>query len=102
MKIIKIQPKKTPKGEKPYPYFIFEDGKVGVQRYWKGNPSELLGFAKKPVAGDMAYNVKDFFFNPKQIIGLYPVFKNKDNKWLTSKDAIESIDRVRIVNNKKK
>ena len=95
MKIISIQQKSQPNGTRPYPYFISKDGKVGRQDFWKGHPSKLLGFSKKPVSGEMEVVLQDFFFNPKQVIGMYPVFMDKNNKWFTSKDAIESIERIK-------
>jgi len=94
MKILKLQPKKTPGGILPRPFLIHKDGKVGAQKYWKGNPFKLLGFAKKPVIGEMDINIKDLFFHPTQAVGLYPVFKTKEGKWFTGKDAIGSFEVI--------
>ena len=101
MKIIKIQPNQTLEGVLPYPYFIYADGRVGVQKYWKGNPLSLLGFAVKPITGEMKIFLKDFIFDPDSAVGLYPVFQTKEGKWFTSKDAIENVEKVRKVRIKK-
>ena len=92
---LKIQQKRRPDGTLPRPYLIHRDVQVGKQKFWKGHPLKLLGFSKKPVAGDMQTMIHQFFFNPEAIIGMYPVFKDKDGKWSTSQDAVESIERVR-------
>ena len=95
MKVIEIQQKDQTDGTRPYPYFISKNGNVGNQTFWQGHPLKLLGFSKKPVAGKMEVVLQDFFFNPEQAIGMYPVFMDKNNKWFTSKDAIESIERIK-------
>ncbi len=95
MKILKIQQEEQPNGTLPYSYFIHKNGKVGRQDFWKGHPFKLLGFSKNPVAGDMQIILSYFIFNPKAVIGMYPVFSDKKGKWFTSKDAVESVERVR-------
>jgi hypothetical protein len=97
MKILKIQQKRRPGpgGMLPYPYFVYGDGRIGTQKFWKGHPLKLLGFSKEPVAGDMQIMIHQFFFNPEAVIGMYPVFEDKYGKWFTDKNAVESIERVR-------
>jgi len=99
MKKIIIQPRNTPEGVKPHPYLIHEDGKVGEQKHWKGSPFELVGFAEKPVPGEMKINLGDFFFHPAQAIRLYPVFKTKKGKWFTSKDAVDRFEVIKYDKN---
>ena len=94
MKTIKIQLEKTPNGEIPFPYFIHEDGKVGVQKHWDGTPFELIGFAHKPEVGEMDINSGDFWFHPEQAVGMYPVFSTKKGKLYTQKDKVQVIEKV--------
>jgi len=90
-KVIMIQPEEQPNHFLPYPFFVSENGKIGRQDFWKGNPEMLLGLNDEPLAGDITLQRKEFFENPKKAIGKYPVLKNKNGEWVTSTIPIESI-----------
>ena len=92
---IKIQPEERPDHTLPRPFFVYRDGKILEQKFWKGHPFKLLGFSEKPIAGDMQVMLKTFLFYPETAEGMYPVFQDEDGKWFTSKDAVESIEMVR-------
>lgn len=93
--IIEIQPKELSNGTLPYPYFINKnDGKIGRQDYWKGNPYRLIGFNDEPKAGDISLSFSQFKENPKLAINKYPVFSSKDDEWVTHTNPIESIDII--------
>lgn len=91
-KKIKIQPQEIDDGTLPYPYFIDNEGLVGRQDFWKGNPYRLLGFSKMPEAGDMELSFEYFWKIPEKAIGMYPVFADKRNNWTTQTNVIESVD----------
>lgn len=62
----------------PYPYKVDSDGNVMHQSFWGGNPTKLIGFAKR---GEEKIEVrfKDVFKRNVNIIeGLNPVFMDKD------------------------
>jgi hypothetical protein len=91
---IALQPTQRPDGTLPYPYFIDEKGKVGRQDFWKGDPATLIGFVRSLQSQDMALSVPNFIEEPKKAIGLFPVFADKNDKWTTYGDAIESANPV--------
>ena len=85
-KIITIQPANTPGGKYdvnlplPYPFHIDVDtSRVLRQDAWKGNPYALLGFQQ-----DLDVQKVDLFLadametNPHLIVGMYPVFSEKN------------------------
>jgi len=86
-----LQPEERSDGFLPYPYFIKSDALVGRQDFWKGKPLKLLGFSKIPKAGDIDLMFGDFKKNTSKAIGMYPVFANKDNNWVTYSEQIESV-----------
>ena len=92
MKKIRIQPTEQRGGVWPYPYFIEENGNVGRQDFWKGKPEKLLGFSSKPEAGDISLNLEGFWKNPEAAIGMYPVFADKADKWVTNTIPVESVE----------
>ena len=98
MKRYRIQQEEMSNGTLPYPYFIDENGMVGRQDFWKGNPSRLLGFSSKPVVGDM--DIRCFLKEPltpesmKAGVGNYPVFSNEDGEWVTHYDKIEYVEEI--------
>ena len=91
-KIIAIQPKENQNGVLPYPYFIDKDAYVGRQDYWQGSPYKLLGFSKKPIAGAINLEFKDFWKKPTSCIGMFAVFSTAQDSWSTQTIPIESVN----------
>lgn len=87
---IKLQPQELPDMTLPYPYFVEEDGSVGRQDFWKGNPKKLLGFSAEPVAGQINKTLAELFDDPWMCQGFYPVFENADGEWVTQTNPIET------------
>ena len=56
--IARVQPEELENGKQPYPFFIFEDGTIGRQDFWKGTPERLLGFSDEPYTQEV-----NFFFD---------------------------------------
>ena len=85
-KIISIQLANTTSGEYdvllplPYPFHISEDGSVGRQEFWKGDPSHVIGFQRRPVVGQVDILWESAAEDPDQIVGLYPVFACSDGR----------------------
>jgi len=89
-----LQPKQRPDGKLPYPYFIDESGMVGRQDFWKGEPLELIGFDINPTDHGMSgqsIDLKEFLKNPQIAVGMYPIFKDKNDNWHTYEDEIKSV-----------
>lgn len=88
-KIITIQPSNTPSGKYdvhmavPYPFHVGEDGMVGRQEFWRGDPKAVLGFQR-----DIDLMMVDLFWadavaDPEQMVGMFPVFTTSDGRWYT-------------------
>ena len=93
---IKIQPQELSNGTLPYPYFVSEDGMVGRQDFWKGNPKKFIGFADAPVAGNIKYALVQYLnlqVTP-DVRGMYPVFEKEDGSWYTETNPIESVKEL--------
>lgn len=85
IKSITIQPA-SPKEDPfkmPYPYHITRTGLVGRQDFWHGSPYRLIGFSKKPKAGEVELMLAEFWEEPQQAVGMYPVFADQENNWST-------------------
>lgn len=93
MKIIRIQPRQRPDGTLPYPFFIDENGRVGRQDFWKGNPIKLIGFDISPEdqgKSKKTVSLKEFLADPIKCLRMYPIFTNTKDQWSTWRDSIES------------
>ena len=95
-KVIRIQPKSRPDMTRPYPYFIDEQGFVGRQDFWKGEPFQLIGFSPTPEQefDEKQIDLSTFLQNPKIAIGMYPIFVYKNKEWHTYQDRIESVNSI--------
>jgi len=86
---ITIQPVQTG-ADLPYPFHVDEEGFIGRQEFWKGKPYKLVGFASRPIAGQMDVFFADFWKDPELAIGKFPVFADKKKDWFTHSIAIAS------------
>lgn len=77
---ITLQPEERSNGVLPYPYFIDEQGFVGRQDFWKGEPYRLIAFNSECVQGVGKRMVRfdEFLADPQLAVGMYPVFEHKD------------------------
>lgn len=95
MKTLILQPKTRANGQMPYPYFIEEDGNVGRQDFWKGEPLKLIGFDINPSDHGMSnksVDLSDFIRDPEIAVNMYPIFEHKDGEWYTYEDKIKSVN----------
>ena len=88
----RLQPQELPDRTLPYPYFIDEQGGVGRQDFWQGDPARLLGFHNEPESGDIALMFGQFKADPQQAVGMYPVFADSEDNWTTQTNPIESVE----------
>lgn len=62
----------------PYPFFVNEDGTIGNQGFWRGEPFRVVGFQR-----DLAKHQIDVWWDevaedPTKAVGLYVVTSNRD------------------------
>lgn len=79
-------------GVLPYPYIVDRDGLVGRQDFWKGEPYQIVGFCKRPKAGEVHLTFKDFLKAPNRAVGMFVVWRTPGDAWYTKTDMpIESV-----------
>lgn len=71
-------------GMLPYPYYIAADGSVGRQDFWRGAPTQLVGFVADPTTtGEVDVEFDQFWADGDEAVGLYPVFAHADGTFNT-------------------
>lgn len=58
----------------PYPYHIDDDGNVGRQDFWRGEPKSLIGFQAERDRHEVDLFFHDFWDDPEKAVGMFPVF----------------------------
>lgn len=91
-KIITIQPQHRDDGVLPYPFHIEEDGSVGRQDVWHGNPERLVGFQKSAKRQDVDLPLSAFLADPQKAKGMFPVMEDSKGRWATHMGAIETVE----------
>lgn len=76
----------------PYPFYADEDGTIGQQDLWQGDPSRVIGFQR-----DLAKNQIDLWWadavkNTDQVVGMYLVTEDKAGHYGVHQTAITSIE----------
>lgn len=99
-KMFKIQPSSfidqiTAEGHElsklPYPFFVDENGAVGQQDLWKGDPARVIGFQK-----DLARNQVDLWWreavkDPQRAQGMYLVTADSKGTLGVHTTAVDSV-----------
>ena len=86
---IEIRPMVCLDGFLPYPYFVYRDATISHQRFWRGNPYRLIGFARVPEAGRVDLDFEAFWRDPKLCKNMYPVFSTRRGRFYTSLTRIQ-------------
>lgn len=78
----------------PYPFYVNEDGEVGRQDFWQGDPAHVIGFQR-----DLAKQSIDLWWDevvqdPKQAVGTYLVTTSAEGVWSTHQIAIAEVSMV--------
>lgn len=76
----------------PYPYFTAEDGMIGRQDFWKGDPLRVIGFAKDLYEQAVDLWWQDAVVNPQSAVGMYLITASADGTWSTHRTAIGSVE----------
>jgi len=74
----------------PYPHHLDEQGNVGRQDFWRGDPLKVIGFSRTKRVG----TVSIYGFNPEhteELVGRYPVFMDSGNGFSTGQDKIARV-----------
>lgn len=102
-KIIRLRPSEivdhiTTDGQEltklPYPFYVSEDGSVGNQEFWRGDPAAVIGFQR-----DLARHEIDVWWDtvvedPQQAVGLYAVTRDNRGGMGVHTIAISSAEEV--------
>jgi hypothetical protein len=98
-KIITLQPGQVPDattkdGHKlyrlPYPFQVGEDGMVGDQDFWRGDPSAVLGFQDDVDVQRVNLHWEDVVKDPQAAVGKFPVMISRGGGMYTYTVAIGS------------
>lgn len=92
---IRIQPAMLKDKTLPYPYFIeIKTGLIGRQDFWKGKPYRLQGFQPRFVTGVVKGTIgyEEWLENPRQAIGMYPIFEDSKGDFTTFGIKIAEVD----------
>ena len=78
----------------PYPYHIEENGIVGSQEFWKGDPARLLGFQNGNVQR-IVLTARDWWQGaPEAAQGLHPVFVTTDGDMWAETRPVTSVSVI--------
>lgn len=87
---VTIQPKQT--GDVlPKPYHVSQDGSIGRQEFWKGNPAQLAGFQRRVNVHEVDLLHEDFWLDPQSAVGMYPVFICADGSMFNLTNPIATV-----------
>jgi hypothetical protein len=90
MRVLTIQQVERPDHVLPYPFHIDEDGFVGRQSFWRGNPIRLVGFVESPDSFEIALEADDWFADPDMALGMHPVMVDRAGTYSTYPGEVES------------
>jgi hypothetical protein len=78
----------------PYPFYVYEDGTVGRQDFWQGDPSRVIGFQKSLSVQHVDLWWSDAVRDPSKAVGMYVVTCNVDGQMGVHLTAIASAEVV--------
>lgn len=89
--MITLQPAQNPNGKLPYPFHVNDQGMVGRQDFWKGDPMRVVGFVAdfRRQAIDLPWT--EFVADPQRAVGMYAVLEDRGGAWSTYMPVIETV-----------
>lgn len=75
----------------PYPFHVAEDGSIGRQDFWAGEPLEVIGFQKDLAVEQIDLWWSDCLEDPQAAVGMYVVTRDKNGGMATHVQAIQSV-----------
>jgi hypothetical protein len=80
--------------KQPYPFFVYEDGSVGRQDYWKGRVAGIVGFTRDSNAFQIDLPWTDVVRDPQGAVGTYVVTTDDKGVWTTWETAVETMSVI--------
>jgi hypothetical protein len=80
----------------PLPLTIDQNGYVGNQDFWRGDPWRLIGFTADPDEHVIDLQREEFLAEPGRAVGMHPVFMDRKRAWSTWKGAVETVEAVKM------
>lgn len=78
----------------PYPYFVAEDGTVGQQDFWDGDPVRVIGFQRDLAVQQIDLWWKDAVTDPQRVVGMYLVSESAEGVWGVHQMAISDVSVI--------
>lgn len=75
----------------PYPFHVNDDGTIGRQDFWQGDPAAVIGFQAKLDVQHVDLFWSDFLTDPQRAVGMYLVTRDRAGTWSTHENAIQSV-----------
>lgn len=72
----------------PYPYHVHQDGSIGRQDFWRGEPKRVVGFTADLAKQQVDLWWHEAFAEPERAVGMYLVTQNEDGNMHTVVNAI--------------
>lgn len=77
--------------KQPYPLFVEQDGAVRRQDFWKGDPLQVIGFAKDLAVQQIDLWWQDAAADPQRAVGMYLVTADSTGQFSTHPTAVDSV-----------
>jgi hypothetical protein len=78
----------------PYSYYVHEDGSVGRQDHWQGDPAQVIGFAEDLAVQEVNLLWEDVVEDPQGAVGMYLVTADSKGNFATHPTAISSVEVI--------
>lgn len=76
----------------PKPYFVnADDGAVGRQDYWQGDPAAVVGFQADLAVNRIDLTWQEAAADPARAVGMYLVTTDSEGAWSTHLTAVASM-----------
>lgn len=79
---LKIQPAETAL-KLPYPFYVYQTGRVALQSFWRGAAKQVIGFQKDLRKMSIDLSWPQAWEQPQSALGLYPVISDASGRWST-------------------
>lgn len=72
----------------PYPFYVYQTGRIALQRFWKGYPKQVIGFQADLAKMTIDLPWPDAWKTPEKTVGMYVVTSDVKGQWATHWTAI--------------
>lgn len=79
----------------PYPFFADEQGMVGRQDFWNGDPYQVIGFADELEVHEINLSWGEAVKNPSLAVGMYLVTSDAAGNWGTHEHEIAECELIK-------